>query len=648
MEDELSKKRHPSKSLSRSSKRQAQSQAQKQEHSDIITLNYGFDITAVFELINEHIVYNKLITYYIKNRQNSIETIKAFLLIIINYINNPENETIAIRYQINELKKNELYKSLSPKLQSGDLNKDLTTELDKLFDTEKDKPFSKTNSYLDKETKHNIQKWSNFINIGLIIIKYMLKKVDSFYTIEDVIEVLDNLMPMEKTIFISFNNFFDFKLNKNIKLYKSVNEFNHAVQNDGEISLCLRADYSAICDNKEVYKDISSGKLLNYYKLLNNCEFITKPFKTIDDISRLSIFYDDPIIKDTLLNCASTSQYVHISFNKNKKIIKPDTHLVLAIVCVCYFFQRKIFKLFLKTRSKNKFCRKLRYNKKKIYDKKIIDEYKSNYRIEKNEDEDEDEDEWHKDNINKIFILFYTQDRFHEKDIRNNSFFWINILNLHDTTSTKPYTIEFRVKQGSNDVKELQNVCKLYTNIINYATKILKENEATLRSEKSNMIDFISEIETIINENKNQIFKNEILKDTGEYFTNSIYTQGIYKLNQLIVQQPLTPDSDYEPDSDSGSGSDSDSDTDTDTDTLYGGKPQNREKNIDKFIKKLETKKIYKFNSFGIQYIGKGLNEYVINKLKSTFIKNDLPIDDNYLKKYLELYNIYYDIKKSY
>jgi accessory gene regulator protein AgrB len=90
MNDALSKKRQLSKSLSRSSKRQAQAQEQKQEqkqeqeHSDIITLNYGFDITAVFELINEHIVYNKLITYYIKNRQNSIETIKAFLLIRSN------------------------------------------------------------------------------------------------------------------------------------------------------------------------------------------------------------------------------------------------------------------------------------------------------------------------------------------------------------------------------------------------------------------------------------------------------------------------------------------------------------------------------------------------------------------------------------
>lgn len=347
MEDELSKKRHQSKSLSRSSKRQAQLQEQKREHSDIITLNYGFDITAVFELINEHIVYNKLINYYIYNKQNSIETIKAFLLIIINCINNPESEIISIKYQINQLKKNELYKSLSSILQSDDdLNKYLTTELEKLFDKEINKPFSETNINLDKETKHNIQKWSNFINIGLIIIKYMLEKVDSSYTIEDVIKILDKPMQMQKNIFSSFTNFFNFKLNEKIKLYKSVNDFNHAVQNDGEISLCLRADYSVICDNKELYKDISSGKLLKYYKLFNNCEFITKPFKSIDDITKLSIFYDDPIIKDTLLNCASTSQYVHISFNKNDEIIKPDTHLVLAIVCVCYFFQKKYLNYF--------------------------------------------------------------------------------------------------------------------------------------------------------------------------------------------------------------------------------------------------------------------------------------------------------------
>jgi hypothetical protein len=622
MEDELSKKRHLSKSLSRSSKRQAQSQAQKREHSDIISLNYGFDIQAVFELINEHIVYNQLIYYYIYNKQNSIETIKAFLLIIITCIEKPENETKGIKTKIDILKENEIYKYLSPIVQSDKsdtVDKYLTTELEKLFDLRINKPFSETNTNLDNETKNNIQKWSNFINIGLIIIKYMLETSGSSYTIEDVIDVLDKPMKMQKTIFSSFTNFFDFKLNQNIKLYKSVNDFNCAVQKDGEIFLCLRADYSAICDNKEVYKDISSGKVLQYYKLLNNCEFITKPFKTIDDITKLSIFYDDPIIKDTLLNCASTSQYVHISFNKNDEIIKPDTHLVLAIVCVCYFFQEDIFKLFLNTRSSNNFCKKLIYNKEMIFDKKIIDHYKYNFTIEKGDD-------WHKDNIIKILILFYTQDDFHIDEIRENSFYWLNILNLYDTASTKPYTIEFKIKQGSNDVEELQNVCKLYTNIINYATKLLIENEATLRSEDSNMIDFISEIETIIDTNKAQIFKYEILKDIEEYFTISAYKQGLDKLNQVIVQQPSTPDSD----------------------TLYGGKPQNREIIINEFIKKLETKTIYKYNSFGIQYIGNGLNKYVKNNLKSTFIKNDLPVDDNYLKKYLELYNIYYDIKKSY
>ena len=56
------------------------------QHSNKITLNYGIEIEAVFELINEHIAYNQFINYYIYNKESSLATIEAFIEIIITCI----------------------------------------------------------------------------------------------------------------------------------------------------------------------------------------------------------------------------------------------------------------------------------------------------------------------------------------------------------------------------------------------------------------------------------------------------------------------------------------------------------------------------------------------------------------------------------
>jgi hypothetical protein len=595
-----------------------------------ITLNYGVEIEAVFELINEHIAYNQLIYYYIHNKENSIETIKKFIQIIITCIKNPESQSKDIQAEINILKENEIYKFLSPKLEINEYtfldklgvddnselaNNYIKTGLETLFNSSINKPFNQTDIDLDEETKNNIQNWSNFVNIGIIVIKYMLEKLGSPYTIDDVITVLNIPMEFEKGLFNAFTNFFNFKLNKKIKLYKLINNFSFEEQEDNEISLCLIPDVTVICDNRKIYKNISSGEIIKYYKLLNHCEFITKPFKTIDNIANLGIFLNDPIIKDTLLNCANTSQHVHISFNKNDSIIKPDIHLVLSIICVCYLFQEEIFKLFLITRSDNMYCKKLNYNKDKILKNPTY--YNRIYTF------DNIMEHAYNENIITILMLFYTEDDFDEDKICENRYFWLNILNLYPTGFDKPYTIEFRLKHGSNDIEELHNTCKLYENIINYATELLKENESTLRT-KLNIIDFITEIEKLININKVNIFNEKILKDIYWYFTSSAYKQGLDKLNQLILRQPATT---------AASG------------VLFGGKAQKRQIIIDEFIEKLAKKEIYRYNSFGIEFIGIGLAEYIKKNLQATFLNNDTSIDDKNLKLYLETYNIYYDIK---
>jgi hypothetical protein len=65
---------------------------------------------------------------------------------------------------------------------------------------------------------------------------------------------------------------------------------------------------------------------------------------------------------------------------------------------------------------------------------------------------------------------------------------------------------------------------------------------------------------------------------------------------------------------------------------------------ITRLITSLNTKPIYKLNSFGYEYIGHGLSSNIQNKLKNTFISKikikNITQDD--LKQYLNLHNIYY------
>jgi hypothetical protein len=269
-------------------------------------------------------------------------------------------------------------------------------------------------------------------------------------------------------------------------------------------------------------------------------------------------------------------------------------------VCVCYHFQDEIFKLFLITRTDNIYCKKLNYNftgdDVSDFDIKLND-YNTNLK-----------------KINNLFYKKYNNANFH----RNNRYYWLNIINLYNHgDDDKPYTIEFRLKHGSIDIIELINVCKLYENIINYATELLKNNP-TLEEQK-NMTDFKILIEYIMNDNKDNIFNEKILNNIKDYFTDntSSYFIGLNKLNNELKK-------------------------DTAPMEVLGGKKSiihDKKTILNRFISSLENTPIYKKNSFGNEYIGDGLEDYIIDKFKDTDT-----INIHNIQTYLNSNNIFYQI----
>jgi ribosome-associated toxin RatA of RatAB toxin-antitoxin module len=614
---------------------------QKKAHIEPIILNYGIEIEAVFELINEYNAYNQFIKFYLNNITNNDKintTMRDFIKILKLCIENTDDDNDNQIILKNEIKENNIYIELIKtekiktknkriieeeeeeadflsglgnsvvyktieeeiEIEKDNIDNFLGTNLNKLIDEAK-RPINVKNESITDEIKNFINDWYNFLNIAIIIIKY---KLDNILSVKDriVIYSLLNIMSPEENILENFKNIFE--LNNSIKLYNSIdediNKFYQEEIKENEIILLLTKDLSVICNDNKVYKDIISGKIVKYNYLLNNCEFITQPFKDIKDIEKkLSIFFNEPIINKTLLNCITTSQHVHISLNNSKGIIKPDIYLILTIVCICNYFQDKIFKLFLITRTNNNYCKKLNYNN-------TLEE--ENYIFNNNTN-------FYNNNIIRILSIFY--EKFDNiSDYYFNRYYWFNILNLYKLSDNSPYTIEFRLKHGSTDVLELCNVCKLYENIINYAINLLNSN-TNLREIKDIRI-FKETIDSLIRPNETNIFNNEILFNIKDYFTDSTsnYIIGLNKLNSELSQ------------------------------SIEGGKSQKSKiSKIDNFIKTLNNKPIYKMNSFGYEFIGYGLNDIIREKLKLNFeFKSKSKVFDIIIKKYLNLNNIFYDI----
>lgn len=576
-----------------------------------ITLKYGIEIECVFELIDEYSTYTYFIKFYEKNyhnNRNEMNIIINKIMLNINKIIEEERKTTSeCKEEITKLKDNQIYVGLKELFDKGDkpeyneyLNKYMTLLIKKVVNQE-----DISLDPISLEIPIFVDNLKEFLD--LVMILFIKNKIKYTIMVNDLLNIVS-----EDDIFNNLNNVFDMT-KSNIKLYNvnttDPNDFYEIIKTKDKINLLLIYDYSVQCDRSIIYKKIVSPEVIEYKQLLNNCEFITQVFNNIQEISeKTALFFNDTFIEKSLLNCQLTSQHVHISFNNTDRNIIPDIKIILSIVCICHYFQDDIFKLFLKTRSNNKYCKKLNYD----FDNDKIDDYVITEDYDKN--------------LIKILQIFYENDK-HLKVLGDNRYYWLNLINLFKVNqlnpmdeNEKPYTIEFRIKHGSSDTEELTNVCKLYKNIINFGIELSKIISV------SNIITFKEAIDSYIKENdKDKIYHQVILKDIDDYFTNSSspYVIGLEKLNQLFLSPSIKGGKKYT--------------------SIHKSDMRKSKSLIEKIIKKMEKIPIYKINSFGYEFIGYGLEEIIIERLKNKY-SNAKTISVNELTSFLKLHNIFTEI----
>jgi hypothetical protein len=507
-----------------------------------------------------------------------------------------------------------------------------------------------------------------FINDFTIFIKNVIKAIvkyikvnPQYYTIfKTHIDRIIELLVIGGDFFNDFDDRFKLNSEENLQIFNENNTdtmgdfYEKSRNNNDKLYLFLTQDCSVICTDKKLYKDIKSGKIeLDKFKfLLNECEFITQVFKTPNDIERLlNIFFTNQTVDKNILNCEKTSNHVHISFNIDDTIIKPDIKHIIALLCICHYFQDEIYMLFLKTRSDNYYCAKLNYNPNDT-----IIRFKDSYT-------DDDYDKI----IEHLFDIFYNSSD--KSTIKLNRYFWLNIVNLYKLTGiNRPATVEFRIKHGSTDAEEMKMVCILYKNIIDFAIRL--SIIITDDSKISNIYHLISSKieEGDIEEGDTDIKKNflKILKDTSliYYFTNpeSKYVKGLKDLESLILpthgglikmDTASTKAKINHPNSyviNKKQISESPLVLSQSLSQLYDKlKNQYGIKN-DYLIKKIVSLRdtmIYKKNSFGEQFIGYGLSDDAINGLSLYFstgndksIYDPIYTDEEKFNKYLKKHSL--------
>ncbi len=581
-----------------------------------IQLKYGIEIECVFKLINdENSIYKMFIILFEKSLipDNYYNTIKnAINLITNNIIEIIIDNEIAIS--------NIIYKTL---LEIHDSNNETYEDYYTYFISNQD-------------LLSNYEYFKNIFDIAIdispnfkeSIVPYIYKLIDY---------VSDN--KMEPYIFTKLYNLDDSKIKLSILSDKQAIQEFYEKSNDSSdnINMILIRDTSVECDKCLTYKDIKSGIGTNEsIDIINECEFITQVFNNISEIkTKLSNFFDDSKINNYILNCFRTSQHVHISFNQYGNNIRPDIKILISIIYICYFFQKDIFSLFLKTRSINKYCIKLNYQPG---DMVFFDE---DYYDIKPED--------YNHNIMLILELFYNMNNMSIEYLRDKRYYWLNIINLYtniDEPTLRPYTIEFRIKHGSADANELSNICKLYENIIKYGIELSK-----IVTGEKNIVKIIDIIDTHIKSNDiTIIFKDIILKDIYEYFKDatSEYVIGLKRLNDMIprdelkllktgIREIVKGGSQFSLKVENKKNASKSMSM-----SLSMLKSISISNRLEKYYKKLEDKSIYKLNPFGLEYIGNGLASNIINHLETKF-KSQKMIKDNEIKAYLETLNVLYD-----
>ena len=428
------------------------------------------------------------------------------------------------------------------------------------------------------------------------------------------------------------NNIMD--LSSNIIILDDINDFLPSYNNDlsyklkpelddNKIHLIRVNDCSVLCDFKYNYTDLTSDIVSNKY-YINENEFITEVFKNTNDVNRkLSILYDK--VKNRFINCISTSQHVHISFNNSSNVIRPNNNHIVFITILCYIIQKDIFKYVLSFRNKNDYCRELNIKDKKY--KKV--------KINKNDT-----------NTNQILKILLTvfYNLKNKENIRECRYYWLNLINLFIIDdNSRPPTLEFRIKHGSNDSLELSNFCKLYEIIIKKGIELSDEFFKTHKSDEYRIEDVIKFINLYFFNKifpSREISKEKSLSLSKSKYININYIQILLNDNRSLLNYFNNLNKkikilDYVLDNNISKSKTHLKPIIQIPSSLKGGlsyiqPPQTEISNINDYA-------FYKLTSFGYSFIGYGLDERIIKKIKLS--------NKNLNKELLSKYGIIY--KKS-
>ena len=629
-----------------------------------IILNYGIEIECVFDIINNLNVYVLFLQIYFNKDNSAISlmyldqyniafnlTLKKLFEFLISLKKKKHNLDDSIREKITRLESQEIYITLL-NIFNGTTPTTFYDHFKEKYDqlvalSKDDSLSSQPSRYTTRPTRPTRSTRSTKSTISTRFATDKLQSIrDASIFIDNVtkfiIAVIDiikdyiinsediNTDDLKDHIFslldlLVFNKEFKdlknlIKFGDNIILYDSEDVYRNSFyteskRNSEKLHLLYIQDTSVVCDGKKVYKNVIDKVLSTYKILFDQCEFITEVFNTPDDIeTKLDIFFSNKNIIDTLLNCEKTSNHVHISFNitePSNTIIKPDIKIIIALLCICYKFQGNIFELFLKFRDENKYCMRLNYNSGE-YNITLRDEYT---------------DDQYDECIKVLFDVFYIDRQ--DFNIKLNRYFWLNIVNLFKIKNIKdrPPTVEFRIKHGSTDTEEMKNVCILYTNLINCAIEL----SSNIKSGEHKIKNIYIQISTYFDEKYN--YETDILGKTKDFFMSN-YKFSLAELNSQLGGIPQFLDKPYTPSAHTPLANTSSADLPS-ADTSSGDKMLF----LNQKILELNSTKIYKFNSFGKQFIGFGLNDDLKISLEKFFNKknsdynNDALIED-FFKKY--------------
>jgi hypothetical protein len=459
--------------------------------SNVITLNYGIQIRCVFDIVNDLSVYISFVKFFLEYEKFSQANRIKYATLIDSVVTKLIDFIKIGRIDLNDYG----IDGLSSLLQNG-----VYIQLDNIY-MYRSKKFTEffkekfdiisshalSSEQTEEQTKEQKEEYKQIFKffddfkdliklvVGIIEqhVKNNLLRRENANNLIKILDATIKSLVVGKNFSDYLKGCFDVSKHANLKILyddDSVDEFYNEARHgrDDTLWILFKKDYSVNCTNLDLYYNPydSSPQFFfkyDYFKyrfLLNSCLFITDVFKTPDEINKkLAYFFGNNYVKKTIRNCKNTSNHTHISFNKlidgRNQNIKPDIKIIFALLIICHYYQDKLYNLFLNTRIINSDCKKLVFRPK---DEHII-EFKEEYT----------QDEYD-DYLKVLFDTFYEGSD--DSTIKDNRYFWLNIVNLYKLTSGRVPTVEFRIQHGSDDPEEISKACILYNNLIKYAIEL--------------------------------------------------------------------------------------------------------------------------------------------------------------------------------